>query len=620
MGLFDIFKKSEEEIIEETLTKYNIFEGIECTVILPEKQLRTSTKSGVTKGVATFAFGVVGLAATSGFEQNVINKMPFLSNKIDGKVRRFIYEYIENKFDDLVFEIKDLETDGLSKKEIISVLADDVYEENPKLKYYVNDLAEFIYRTVKYVISSRQDESLTEADEEQINNSSIKNEASDEVYLIDYFINSLGAKMNYRDYHEDTVGFTYGRKNYDNYNVALYLLDKLGLTRTGGAWYSKDEDYYVYQSKSGNTYWIQFQRALNNKYSKQKLDALVKEYHGINESLTEASYDDGSSYEWMIFVDVSGSWIKDHMTMGLEALQKKIGDLKRLNAKILYFASYVAETPENAGRGSYGEPVLTTIKQEQPTNVAIITDSDIMDCKDDVTIPGRVVFMFRDSEVSKNFIDHLHGKQGTAKYSFYTSDRYNRKAGDIEGFDESLNNISNLSSHLGINEDTNADVEQVRAILAENGDYYDVYEKDGKVAVEVEWGDWKHDHLYLDRLLSSYGFEKVDEEETEEDGSDTYSSIHYFENSDNYQIDEAVELYEPLDGEKTFEEFLMDEYGMTLDEIEVEPEVEDYYKQQYNNFLDHLYDLSPEVRPEYNEPIKNDLEYDDDDFPEEYDS
>ena len=106
MGLFDNFKKSEEEIIEETLTKYNIFEGIECTVILPEKQLRTSTKSGVTKGVATFAFGVVGLAATSGFEQNeenreiqtifqvVENGVVFKNATLEGSDLRIPYEEI----------------------------------------------------------------------------------------------------------------------------------------------------------------------------------------------------------------------------------------------------------------------------------------------------------------------------------------------------------------------------------------------------------------------------------------------------------------------------------------------------------------------------------------------
>ena len=62
-------------------------------------------------------------------------------------------------------------------------------------------------------------------------------------------------------------------------------------------------------------------------------------------------------------------------------------------------------------------------------------------------------------------------------------------------------------------------------------------------------------------------------------------------------INEAVDLYEPLDDEPTFEEYLMNEWGMTLDEVEVEPEVEDYYKEQYNNYLDHLYDLMPEIEP-----------------------
>lgn len=74
MGLLDNFRKTEEERIEETLSKYNIFEGIECNVILPEIQLKTSGKSGTTKALATFALGFVGYAATSGFEQNEENR------------------------------------------------------------------------------------------------------------------------------------------------------------------------------------------------------------------------------------------------------------------------------------------------------------------------------------------------------------------------------------------------------------------------------------------------------------------------------------------------------------------------------------------------------------------
>ena len=59
---------------EETLEKYNVFEGIECEVILPEKQLKTSGKSGATKGVATLAFGFIGYAAASGTSQNEENR------------------------------------------------------------------------------------------------------------------------------------------------------------------------------------------------------------------------------------------------------------------------------------------------------------------------------------------------------------------------------------------------------------------------------------------------------------------------------------------------------------------------------------------------------------------
>ena len=49
-----------------------------------------------------------------------------------------------------------------------------------------------------------------------------------------------------------------------------------------------------------------------------------------------------------------------------------------------------------------------------------------------------------------------------------------------------------------------------------------------KVAIEIEWGDWKHEHAYADYVMRQHGFCKVDEKVTEEDGSDCYSSIHYY--------------------------------------------------------------------------------------------
>ena len=78
MSFVDDFKQHNAErqskLYEKTLSNYNIFEGVECNVILPEKQLKTSGKSGATKGVATLALGFVGLAATSGTSQNEENR------------------------------------------------------------------------------------------------------------------------------------------------------------------------------------------------------------------------------------------------------------------------------------------------------------------------------------------------------------------------------------------------------------------------------------------------------------------------------------------------------------------------------------------------------------------
>lgn len=70
------------------------------------------------------------------------------------------------------------------------------------------------------------------------------------------------------------------------------------------------------------------------------------------------------------------------------------------------------------------------------------------------------------------------------------------------------------------------------------GDVYDDYDfrsDDSFVmCVEIEWGDWKHEHgranYVINNLLNDLGTEYssqyMGEEVTEEDGSDTYSSIH----------------------------------------------------------------------------------------------
>lgn len=109
MGLFSSDttpEEREQQRIEETLGEFNIFEGFECEVIFPEKQLKTSGSSGAKKGIATLAFGIIGWAATSGTSQNeenrivttifqvVDNGIVFKNASIDGSDIRIPYNEI----------------------------------------------------------------------------------------------------------------------------------------------------------------------------------------------------------------------------------------------------------------------------------------------------------------------------------------------------------------------------------------------------------------------------------------------------------------------------------------------------------------------------------------------
>ena len=58
-------------------------------------------------------------------------------------------------------------------------------------------------------------------------------------------------------------------------------------------------------------------------------------------------------------------------------------------------------------------------------------------------------------------------------------------------------------------------------------------EDDFDIAVEIRWGDWKHEHLrcklIVEELLKENGYETFHTEQmTESDGSDCYSAIHRF--------------------------------------------------------------------------------------------
>ena len=73
-------------------------------------------------------------------------------------------------------------------------------------------------------------------------------------------------------------------------------------------------------------------------------------------------------------------------------------------------------------------------------------------------------------------------------------------------------------------------IQELYKALREKDLYPDLSELDnGVIVASVEWGDWKHDHSYCDHLMRECGYVCTDEQVTEEDGSDCYSAIHFYE-------------------------------------------------------------------------------------------
>lgn len=76
-------------------------------------------------------------------------------------------------------------------------------------------------------------------------------------------------------------------------------------------------------------------------------------------------------------------------------------------------------------------------------------------------------------------------------------------------------------------ENCSCEDERIAKFLEDNGVYAEVYTPHIIVNVLIN-GDWKHDHRWGDVLMGYLGYKKVNEEVTEENGSDWYGSIHRY--------------------------------------------------------------------------------------------
>lgn len=110
--------------------------------------------------------------------------------------------------------------------------------------------------------------------------------------------------------------------------------------------------------------------------------------------------------------------------------------------------------------------------------------------------------------------------------------------------------------------------EELMAYLRKEGARYFVDETfDGRLCIDISWGDWKHDHLFVDELVQQFFAEKglgvkVEKDVTLSDGSDCYSALHMYELDDVHFIGRVVESAETSATEKSVENFLT-KYGFT---------------------------------------------------------
>lgn len=120
-----------------------------------------------------------------------------------------------------------------------------------------------------------------------------------------------------------------------------------------------------------------------------------------------------------VYFDQSASWDDEKIKVGQQAVATLNQYVKQGLIKIYlyYFSCNVHEKASDARAegGTYGRPIIEHIKQTKPDNVIIMTDGDISDVRETVSIPGGVWFLFKGG-YSENIHEHVVGKRLTKAF------------------------------------------------------------------------------------------------------------------------------------------------------------------------------------------------------------
>lgn len=119
-----------------------------------------------------------------------------------------------------------------------------------------------------------------------------------------------------------------------------------------------------------------------------------------------------------VYFDRSGSWDSAKTKVGQDAIGTLNNYVRNGQIKInLYYFNTSIHSEDPGGRGgTWGTPIMDHIKQTKPDNVIIMTDDDITDITENVTVPGAVWLLFKGGQ-SQNLIDHIHGQKQTNIYN-----------------------------------------------------------------------------------------------------------------------------------------------------------------------------------------------------------
>ena len=119
-----------------------------------------------------------------------------------------------------------------------------------------------------------------------------------------------------------------------------------------------------------------------------------------------------------VYFDRSGSWDSDKTKVGEQAIATLNNYVRQHKLKIdLYYFNTEIHSEDPGGRGgTRGTPILNHIRETKPDNVIVMTDDDIRDCTEVVTVPGGVWLLFKGG-VSENLKEHLKGKKLTKSFN-----------------------------------------------------------------------------------------------------------------------------------------------------------------------------------------------------------